>query len=255
MIQRTIIHRLCQLTAAVLLAVGSFAGTGYASLVDFEDLSLPANSYSNSGSFVSHGATFNNTHSTYSWAGWAYSSVNDTHTAGFGNQYAAYTGTGYGGSGTYGVGYVDIYGGTLPTITIPDGMQVQSAMFTNTTYAALSMLNGDGFAKKFTSTDWFKLTITGENAANSTVGSVDFYLAQDGSIVNTWQTADLSSLVGATKLEFNLSSSDNGDWGMNTPSYFAMDNMQMSAVPEPSTLILALVGGLAVLACRRRWAK
>ena len=34
------------------------------------------------------------------------------------------------------------YGGVLPTITIPAGMQVQSAMFTNTTYAALSMLDG-----------------------------------------------------------------------------------------------------------------
>ena len=150
---------------------------------------------------------------------------------------------------------VPVCGGTLPTITIPNGMQVQSAMFTNTTYAALSMLYGDEYAKQFGPSDWFKLTIIGEDASNNVVGSVDFYLAQNGSIVNTWQLVDLSSLSGARTLEFDLSSTDNDPiYGMNTPAYFAMDDLKLSSVPEPSTLALLCGAGIAWAVCgyRRR---
>ena len=137
--------------------------------------------------------------------GWAYSNVNDTTTSGAGNLYAAYTGTAVSGSGIYAIGYgcsscEAVEGGALPTITIPNGMQVQSAMFTNTTYAAISMLNGDEYAKQFGPSDWFLLTITGENASNNVVGSVDFYLAKSGTITSTWQSVNLSSLSAATKL-------------------------------------------------------
>ena len=77
------------------------------------------------------------------------------------------------------------------------------------------------------------------------VGSVDFYLAHNGSIVNTWQSVDLSSLSAAKTLEFDLTSSDTGPYGMNTPAYFAMDNLKLSAVPEPSTLALICGAGVA----------
>jgi hypothetical protein len=216
-----------------------------ATVVDFEDLPLAPNSFWNgstgSGGFTSHGALFNNSYDqTFgTWSGWAYSNVNDATTPGYANQYAAYTGTGVGGSGNYGVAYWSdpSFGGVAPKITIPSGMTVQSAEFTNTTYAGLSMTNGDAFAKKFGPNDWFDLTITGADAKNNTVGSVNFYLAQNGSIVNTWQTVDLSSLAAAKTLTFSLSSSDNGQFGMNTPAYFAMDDL---------TLVPAATGQFAV---------
>ncbi len=248
----------------LLLALGDLAGTSQGdTVVNFQDLSLAPNSYwngsSGSGGFTSGGAYFNNScNPSYgSWSGWSYSNVNDTTTPGYGNQYAAYTGTGFGGSGNYAVGYVGNpdYGDVLPTITIPDGMQVQSAMFTNTTYAALSMLDGDWAAKQFGPSDWFKLTIIGEGASNNVVGSVNFDLAQNGSIVNTWQLVNLSSLSGARTLEFDLSSTDNDPvYGMNTPAYFAMDNLTLSPVPEPSTLALLCGAGIAwaVWGYRRR---
>ena len=225
-----------------------------ATIVDFNDHTLAPNSYWNgsdgSGGFTSRGAQFNNSYDqTYgSWSGWSYSDVNDTTTAGYTNQYAAYTGTAVGGSGNYGVGYTG--GSVAPTITLPAGMQVQSAMFTNATYAALSMLNGDQFAKKFGPGDWFELTITGENAANNVVGSVNFYLAQNGSIVNTWQSVDLSSLSAATTLGFNLTSSDTGTYGINTPAYFAIDDLTL--VPKVagtfSSFALSVQGGNTVTA-------
>ncbi len=214
-----------------------------ATIVDFQDLALAPNTYfngsNNSGGFTSRGAQFNNSYdqSFGSWSGWSYSDVNNNTTAGYTNQYAAYTGTGVGGSGNYGVGCCSdpAFGGVLPTITIPDGMQVQSALFTNTTYAALSMLNGDMFAKKFGPNDWFDLSITGEDASNHVVGTVDFFLAQNGSIVNTWQSVNLGSLAGAKTLQFGLTSSDVGSFGMNTPAFFAMDNLTL--VPKGTTLV------------------
>jgi hypothetical protein len=214
-------------------------------IVDFEDLSLAPNSYWNgsdgSAGFISRGTSFNNSFDqTFgSWSGWSYSNVNDTRAAGTTNQYAAYTGTGVGGSGNYAVAYCSdpAFGGVLPTISIPDGMQVQSALFTNTTNAALSMLNGDQFAKKFGPSDWFDLTITGKDAGNHALGTVEFYLAQNGSLVSTWQSVNLSSLSAAKTLVFSLTSSDTGAFGMNTPAYFAMDDITL--VPKVTTVVSA----------------
>jgi hypothetical protein len=93
----------------------------------------------------------------------------------------------------------------------------------NSAYAANSMNNGDSYAKKFDATDWFKLTITGSKEG-STVGSVDFYLAQEGKYVNEWTYVDLSTLGEIDAIKFSLSSSDASAYGMNTPAYFCMDN-------------------------------
>jgi hypothetical protein len=213
--------------------------------VNFSNLSLASNSFQNgvdgSGGFNSGGASFNNLYDpTFGdWSGFSYTNVNYTDTALYPNypkdpdfeyQYGAYPGTAPAGSGTYAVAFVSdpAFGGVLPTITIPSAMQVESAMFTNSTDAALSMLNGDQFAKKFGPNDWFLLTITGENASGDVVGKVPFYLAQNGSIVTNWQSVDLSSLSTATTLSFSETSSDTGMFGMNTPAFFAMDDLTMA---------------------------
>lgn len=263
--------------AALLLTFVGFsvsAVTVQASTITFEDLGVGPNvctiddtndginngiNYGNywngsdgSGGFTSGGAFFNNSYSG-AWSGFSYTNVNytDTSVSDYTHQFAAVTGTGVGGSGNYVIGFncsscIDAgYGGSLPTVTIPTGMSVVSAMFTNTTYTVASMLHGDSFAKKFTSTDWLLLTITGENASGTSIGSVDFYLAKGTSIVTDWESIDLSSLASATTLVFDLSSSDSGLYGMNTPAYFAMDNLTLSAVPEPSTLALLCGAGVA----------
>ncbi|MDR3618905.1 MAG: DUF4465 domain-containing protein [Paludisphaera borealis] len=244
----------------------------------------------NQGSFTTGGVSFvNNSELAFgSWSGFAYSNTTDTTTPGYLNQFSAFPGTGHGG-GNYGVafGYHDLGENLtgndafdpksitqlqgLPYFTLPTGAGIAGMFVTNTTYAALSMLQGDSFAKKFggasgNDPDWFKLTAYGSDAAGNVLNtSVDFYLAdyrfsdnKQDYIVKDWRYMDLSALAGAQTIYFNVSSSDVGLFGLNTPGYFAVDDLRYTvasaAVPEPSSLVMASVGvvALAGLAHRRR---
>lgn len=220
----------------------------------FESPALGAESHVHDSAYTdtANQVTFSNTYnSTFdSWSGFARSTSTDNTTPGFGNQYGSIAGGGADGSATYGVGYYSPYD-PLPTITF-DGYRglVESIDLTNITYAALSMQTGDAFAKKFggvdgTDPDYLLLTISGY-AGDALTGTVSFYLADFRSsnsaedyIVTDWRTLDLSSLGWVNELKFSMTSSDVGDFGINTPTYFAADNLQF--VPEPSSALLAFV--------------
>jgi hypothetical protein len=208
---------------------------------DFENLQLALNSYWNGSdlggsytatdTFASGMATYNNVFSydaVYqysSWEGFAYSNVTDTITDGLNGQYMAIPGSGAKNSETYAIAYCGASASTQPTVTL-DAERVISGMYiTNTNYAYYSMLNGDGFAKKFEAGDEFKLTITGKDESNQETGTMEFLLADGTDIVDTWTWVDLSALGTVKSLEFALSSTDKGAFGMNTPAYFAMDSI------------------------------
>ncbi len=226
------------LCSFVVLTIVSTANSDIAT---FDDLSLPAESYWNgsdeSGGFTSGGAYFSNNYdSTWgSWDGFSYSNITDTATGGAAAQYNAIAGGGQGNSTNYVIGYVGW--ASPPTITLNTAAIVDGLYVTNNNSTYYSMLNGDAFAKKFggesgNDQDWFMLTITGKDVDGIVTGMVDFYLADyrfadnDADyIVNTWQFVDLTSLGAVKSLKFGLSSSDVGDWGMNTPAYFALDTL------------------------------
>jgi hypothetical protein len=207
----------------------------------FDDLNLSPESYWNgsdeSGGFNSGGIYFSNNYDPNwaSWDGFAYSNITDTTTSGYIAQYNAIPGTGQDDSTNYAICFVGW--SSLPAMTLEKSGIVDGLYVTNSNYAYYSMLNGDMFAKKFggntgSDRDWFMLTITGRDAKGVTTGTVDFYLAdyrfEDNNndyIVDTWRYIDLTSLGAVKTIEFVLSSSDAGDWGMNTPSLFALDTI------------------------------
>lgn len=269
----------------LVLAIGILAnGTASAAplpTVDLEDAPLPRfgqNYYNGSdgaGGFTSQGAHFQNRFTDFggftAWEGWSYSAETDVVTPGFANQYSAYNLPGGGGSGSrkYAVASKFDFDPTTPDlelgrITLPSGFRPKTVDVTNTVYTALTLLQGDefGFAKKFggpsgTDPDWLRLTILGLDASAGVLGSVPFYLADYRNlgaapdyVVNRWTTVDLGPLREARALAFLLESSDSGSFGMNTPAYFALDNL--TPVPEPSSLALAAMGILALLARRGR---
>ncbi|MHC5540916.1 DUF4465 domain-containing protein, partial [Singulisphaera rosea] len=249
-------------------SVGGFLGTAdleslearqllATTVATFEGLGVPPNSFNNnagSTGFNDAGNAFLNEFSSDFggiWSGWALSTMTDTTTPGFTNQYSAITGSGADGSSTYGVGFT--FGATADPfhpadtfVNLPNGATPQSIQVTNTTYTYLTMLNGDLFTPKFGSGDFFLLTIDGFTGASGTgtkVGEVDFYLANfqgtNAYIVNTWQTVDLSSLAGAQSLQFGLESSQNDPtFGMNTPAYFAADNLT-ETIPSPTSITVS----------------
>ena len=273
------LKRFAFLTLVMLLAMGTNA---YAAVATFDDLVLAPNSYyggagSGASGFTNGDAYFPHSAEEYSWSGFTYSNVNDTVTAGYANQFAAYTGTGVGGAGNYAVSYIplDYMGGTYDPIpqTVSFGAvtgedyntPISGAYFTNTTYAYLSMTSSDTFGKQFggatgDDADWFKLSISGIDESGSYTGAVDFYLADfrfaDNSldyIVDEWTWVDLTSLGNVVGLEFTLSSSDVGEYGMNTPGYFAMDNLNgVAPVPIPGAVWLMGSGLVGLIGWRRR---
>ena len=248
-----------------------------AQTIGFEDINVPASpGYINGSagpggttSFTSGGATFNNYYnpSFGNWAGWSVSRITDTTTQGFGNQYSAYNLPSGGGdnSPNYAVGYVDAFTPVTPTITLPPGAKPQSARITNDTYAALIMLDGDpnNFARQFdvAHQDYFTLSIEGFDALGVLTGTVNFNLADyrvptsvsQPYVISQWTTVDLTPLGNAASLQFTFASSDTGAFGINTPTYFALDNLVVTPVPEPGTLILVGLGtgGFVARRCRR----
>jgi hypothetical protein len=273
----------------LVLLIALILGAPAAALtIDFEDLglNLPVNSdsdpdledYYNGFSassasqptdFASSGAVFNNEFSDFGggccWQGWAYSQSTDDATPGFGNQHSAIAGSGAGASATYGVAFTGgVVGsqGPVSRIAFDSEVALVGAAITNTTYAALSMRDGDAFAKQFggvsgSDPDYFLLTITGRDAANASTGSVEFALADyrfaDDAldyILMDWVFVDLSGLGSVAALEFSLDSSDQAFGFLNTPSYFALDDLAFAPVPEPASAAL-LAFALALLARRR----
>lgn len=248
-------HNIAGFAATVaLLAV---AGTARAEFANFDDVALPSNSYLNgsdgSGGFMSGGARFTNLYNpTYRVAaGWAVSNMTDIFTPGYRNQYSAVTGGGVNGSANYGIGFLGTYSPTLGAasefhnglIQLPSGMEPKSMVVANTAYVVHSILGGDQFAKKFggptgTDPDWLRLTIRGNTSDGATVATQEVYLADYRSptpggdyVALDWLPVDLSSFRGrgVTNLTFSLDSSDVGIYGMNTPGYIAMDNLELVA--------------------------
>jgi hypothetical protein len=250
---------------ALLVALTGMVGATFAdTVIDFDGQSTTGNNSAyvapeTDGRYdwTDNGVSFRHevVYST-SWNSFTYSSVNDVTTPGYTNQYAVYgDGMGMGDGGSYAV----YYNQTVPTITLPVATTVRGFYANNTTYAALDMLNGSAYSRQFTtaSNDWFKLTIEGFDTGGASQGTVDFLLADytgaTGVIVDDWTFVDLSGFGDNVKsLGFSLSSTDNGSWGMNTPAYFAMDDLTVAAIPEPGTILLMLSGFGGMFFFRRR---
>lgn len=219
-----------------------------ATLVNFDEMDLGTSGYYNGSDgkqgFLSseytesnRGAYFKNSYNMAwgSWSGFSASNLTDNTTSGYTNQYSTYVGSASSGDN------FAITNGTQTEFEISSLYGVKSLDISNSTYAALSMKDGDSFAKKFggadgTDEDWFKVMIYGTDYNDVVIDSVEFYLADyrftDASqdyILDSWSTIDFSATglynTPVKSMKFVLSSSDNAAWGMNTPASFCLDNI------------------------------
>jgi hypothetical protein len=256
----------------IVLTIGLFVSvTTNAQTITFDDLTLAPetgwNGSDGSGSFTSNGQVFINGYNTgfgY-WAdGWGYSNKTDVNTAGYTNDLSCYAASGY-MSDNFAIGRQSSF------IDFGSEKVVTSIQLTNMTYAALSMLNGDMFAKQFgtpndangqpdgtNGEDFFRINLIGRDADSIVTDTIVFYLADYRGadsldyMLTSWQGVDLSTLGEIQYLAFELESSDVGDFGINTPLYFAMDQLVLSGAeiaeneinfsvfPNPATNFISL---------------
>ena len=274
-------------TFRILCAFISLTSFGQFSVVDFEDLVLPVDSFYTgedfAGSFISQGVKFGNYYEEapwgYYWTGFSYSNLTDDTTPGFDNQYSSYAGYGSNNSPNYAIFY------PFDTITFPgSGAEFGNFAITNSTYSGISMRDGDFFAKKFGSpngadgnpdgtdgNDFFLLTAFGWDMNLNLVDTINIYLADfrfsDSTfdyILKEWSYFDFSPLNGSKYITFNFSSSDIGEFGINTPQYFAMDDLEFKEqsnslnandinwriFPNPASNVITILGGNGPLQIR-----
>ncbi len=208
-------------------------------VIGFEDESLPAAGYvvEDDYAYTEQRMTFTQYFTdwggTTSWSGFAVSNNTDKTTAGYANQFSVYGSGGAGGSAQFGVVYFSLWDGPAEC-AFDDGIEreIESVWVANSTYAYLSVRDGDGFGKAFSTADddWFKLTITGYDAAGEKTGSADVFLADyraaKPSIMSEWTKMNLTSLGAVNKLDFTFTSTDNDpENGIKTPTYVCLDNI------------------------------
>jgi hypothetical protein len=241
------------ITTALILIGGLFLSSCEKSsndrviVVSFDSLKVPSQGYwngaDNSGGFKVNGISFPNSYSKSDWGdywgGFSYSIKHDIHTSGIINQFSSYALKDSGSSNTFVVAYPIAGYDQITFDNLVSGVRLKVC---NTTYTALAMKYGDAYSKKFggadsTVSDWFKLRIIGIDANGVPTDTAKVYLAdyrfsgwKNDFIVNQWIEMDLSKLNEVKALKFILTSSDTGDFGMNTPGYFCLDDIEYNPV-------------------------
>ncbi|MFN4122674.1 MAG: DUF4465 domain-containing protein [Flavobacteriales bacterium] len=240
---------------AIILSIMFISFTKAQTLIDFENFAFPeGKEYDNgenspnlvNGKFEFTPLKFSNTFNQEFgfWSGgWAVSSVKDSTSPGFLNMYASRPGNAASGD-NYIIGQS---GADIDGFTANPGMYCDIKIrITNTTYAALSMRDGDMFGKKFggetgDDPDYFFIRIK-YLVGDSVTFTDDFYLADyrftDNSqdyILTEWATYEGLVSTPFNKIAFELFSSDtvvfDGITYMNTPAFFAIDDVSFNYVP------------------------
>lgn len=208
---------------------------GEAVTATFDDYYMPAETavipndddvlYSGSYGFHGYGGSYGEM--TY-WNGFAFANKTASTFTSLDDQYNTSMGSGH-NSANYAIAYpYGIY--NIEVTNNAEGDSIQGMYISNNAYALNSILHGDGYSEAFKQGSWFMVTATGK-AADGTSKTVDFYLADyrsnntlDHYALDTWQWMDLRSLGKVKEISFTMSGSDTGQWGLNTPAYFAMDD-------------------------------
>lgn len=197
-------------------------------VVSFDGLGLQPGQYANNASFSTNAATFRNVDFGYSWAGFAFSAVSNVTANWYTNQYAAIAPR----TRAYAVGFHSHWDQVAPEIAFGVPAAPRSVLLNNTTWAALSMRDGCYPARAFAEGDVFVLTLAAYDAAGREIAATNHYLADfrgTNFIQTNWFELDLSWMPPAVvSLVGTLETTDVGDWGANTPTYFALADFAYS---------------------------
>lgn len=152
---------------------------------------------------------------------------------------------GHNGSDNFAVcyGYEDNsgYGSDSRTVfTFSDGQArvIDHAYINNTAYFLNSVSYGDGFNSAAKDDTYINLVAQGYDKDGKLLGTASLPLVQGKKAITEWTRFDLSGLgqISTLKFDFDASADQKGDYGLNAPAYFAIDDI---AVRMPAPIQLA----------------
>ena len=105
-----------------------------------------------------------------------------------------------------------------------DPQTVPGFFVNNNAYTVAAITEGKMFpARRFTKDDRLLLYAIGKKGGE-VVDTVTVELASDGLYITDWTYVDLSVLGEIDEVEFSMLTTDTGEFGANTPTYFCLDN-------------------------------
>lgn len=192
--------------------------------------------YTNNGLFSLSHLPSGNSYGGCSWEGFTAAKIASDTVTTYGFECAAKGGLK--GVGTpYVVGYFSEYYSNNNVENIPssnivyfgekDNVYPTEVYITNTTYTMQYV------ATTFQATDTFSIEFRTMNLTTFKEGVevVKLNLAVGKEAIGTWTKVDLSSLGSCMAISVKMTSTDAGQWGINTPTYFCMDGLQYSKTP------------------------
>ena len=213
----------------------------YDVIIDFQDVTFPEglkynNNSGSAGKFTEGIVSFQNHYEFVQddewgdyiyWYGFAYSQKHDVTTPGYENEFSVYA-LNDDENNKFMVGYFAPWEGKSIDITFSQPVKDLSFDVANTTWVALAMKDGIFPARKFTESDWFELTI--KVTSTEAIETIKIKLGDGTKITNMWNNIQVKS-NNIIKLEFSLDSTDTDDFfGINTPTYFCIDNIKARIV-------------------------
>lgn len=178
-----------------------------------------------SGGFDVDGFYFVNNYDTKwkTWNGWAISKDNDTSKTGLDAQYSSITSSE--------ISLIS-YGRSIINFPLKEKFYFRYLIFSNNTYTYKAMKYGDAFSKKFGGVkgddkDFLKLNVIFYRLDNP-IDTLIYFLADfrnKPGVIDNKIVVYFLNLSNYTRVEFQLESTDNGTWGMNTPAYFCLSSI------------------------------
>ncbi len=232
-------------------------GDGYYDLTDvwldtYNDADTVRFIYINDARFMLSHLPSGNSYGSMSWEGFTFSCVSQD-TA---NVFGCVANGGLAGIGTpYVIGYFSEW------VTESQGASSNQILFdqpyypdyiyvcqNSNTMEAIS--HGNVFnAHAFTNQDTLSLIISALNQDLQETNQLTYYLAVDGEKNNFWTKVSLSNLGQSYGLSFRMTTTDKGDYGANTPLYFALDGLTVSTEPVTALEPLLFSNSITKMMC------
>ena len=194
---------------------------------EFADGSMEYNGLLYSEAGASFGSYYSFDGAWEMWGGFAISSNRNLDDLGYdySNQFSVYAPD----ASQFALGYVfGEWGGSYanPVVEFAEPVSILSADIANAnkTYHYCISNPTVGFDDE-RQPIWVKLVIEGFDAQGVQTGQVTCTLADEGRVLDDWTNVDLSALGQVARLTFDITSNDIGEYGLNVPAFFCIDNI------------------------------